>query len=172
LTDNQLARASGGDGFKSAIAYLAGVFSVSEDAIWSSLREELFATTVFGYKFRRTGRRNVDVLVPGGHASFVPYGALSSSEVHLAFLEIALRFVLAISRSEHWFLILDSGFLGALDSKRKAYVFTTLVKLRAPDLQTMFCLAREGDVQVLLSAESDKWIGATRIGRLTLHSFL
>lgn len=160
------------DTFAKAIRYLASVFCIREDLIWDSLREELFATSLFGYRFRRKGRRRVDILVPDGRTFYLPHRNLSFTELQMAFVEIAVKFILCAPKNECWMLIFDSNFFTRIDTKGKTLVFKKMAELNDLRLQTLFCLHSTKDVEALKDVQSDKWVNATHIQELTLHSFL
>lgn len=160
------------DRFVKAIGYLASAFALTEDLVWDCLRDELFATSLFNYRFHRTGRRKVDIQVPDGRSFYLPHGNLSTSEQHIAFVEIALKLILCSSQSEHWLLIFDTGFLGNLDASNKKLLFERLTNLTEKRIQTLFCLSWEADVDELKDVQPDKWVNATRLKDLTLHAFL
>lgn len=160
------------DSFVKALRYLADILGVDEDFVWDSLREELFASSVLGNRFRRIGHRNVSVLVPDGRDFYVPHAALSSTEQQMAYLDIALRLTSCTSGSEGWIYILDTGFFQRFDKSRKLALFETLCELGSRNVQTLFCLHSVEDAELLKQIQSDKWVNAERFGQLTLHSFL
>ena len=155
-----------------AINYLASVLNIQEQLIWDALKEELFATSVFGYRFRRVGRRKVEILVPDGRTFYLPSGLLSSSELQIAYVDLALKLVLCTPVKENWIFIFDNYFFGRLDKTRKKYLFNKLFKFMDRRIQTLFCLHSRSDAEVLLDTQSDKWVNATNIEELTIHSFL
>lgn len=160
------------DNFVKAIRYLASVLGTAEDLIWDSLREELFVNSTFGYRFRRTGYRKVEVLVPDGRAFYLPHVVLGFTEQQMAFLEIALKCIKSSSNKKGWFLIFDTAFFQRFDQARKSNVFKKIIEFGGGEMQTLFCLNSTEDAEVLKSVQSDKWINAEHFGGLTLHSFL
>lgn len=160
------------DTFVKALRYLAKVLGTDEDLVWDSLREELFTSSTFGNRFRRSGHRKVEILVPDGRTFFLPHGSLSFTEQQMAFLDIALKLVSCTSKNEHWIFIFDTSFFQRLDKKRKSSVFKKLTDYDSSNVQTLFCLNSVEDAEVLKDIQSDKWVNAERFGDLTLHSFL
>ena len=160
------------DTFLKALRYLANVLGTSEDLVWDSLREELFVSSTFGNRFRRTGHRKLEILVPDGRSFFLPHKSLSHSEQQMAFLDIALKLASCGSRNKNWIYVLDTGFFQGFDQKRKSVVFKKLTKLDGINVQTLFCLNSTKDAEVLTKFHSDKWVNAEYFGGLTLHSFL
>jgi hypothetical protein len=160
------------DTFVKALRYLANVFGTHEDLVWDSLRDELFATSFFGYRFNRTGHRKVDILVPDGRAFYLPHGSLSFTELQMAFLEVAIKLVFCAPKNEHWVLIFDSAFFGRMDSRRQTSLFRKLTEFRDINIQTLFCLHSTEDAEALKDIQSEKWVNALHFGKLTLHSFL
>jgi hypothetical protein len=160
------------DIFVKAMRYLASVFCIQEELIWDSLREELFATSLFGYRFRRKGRRKVDIFVPDGRAFYLPHRNLSSAELQMAFIEIAVKFVLCGPKDECWMFIFDNSFFGRIDTEGKTLLFEKMTKLSGLRLQTLFCVHSTKDAEALKDVQSDKWVNATHCQELTLHSFL
>lgn len=161
------------DTFVKAIRYLANVLGTDEDLVWDSLREELFASSTFGNRFRRTGHRKVEILVPGGRTFFLPHRNLSGTELQMAFVDIALKLAsCGLPKNESWIYIFDTAFFQRLDQKRKSSVFKKLTEWESNNVQTLFCLNSVEDAEVLKDIQSDKWVNAERFGDLTLHSFL
>lgn len=160
------------DTFVKALRYLANVLGTDEDLVWDSLREELFASSTFGNRFRRTGRRKAEILVPGGRTFFLPHENLSFTEQQMAFLDIALKLASCGSANENWLYIFDTVFFQRLDQRRKSFVFKKLTELESNNVQTLFCLNSVEDAEVLKEIQSDKWVNAEHFGGLTLHSFL
>lgn len=160
------------DTFVKALRYLANVLGTNEDLVWDSLREELFSSSTFGNRFRRTGHRKVEILVPDGRKFFLPHGNLSTTEQQMAFLDIALKLASCSSRNENWIYVFDTAFFQRLDQQRKSLVFKKLTDLDVRNVQTLFCLNSKEDAEVLKDIQSDKWVNAEHFGGLTLHSFL
>lgn len=159
------------DDFESALGYLASVFSLTEDLVWDSIRDELFATSHFGHRFKRRSRRELDVLEPN-LTFYLPYQNLATSQIQLLYLDIALKLVHASAPDDRWTLILDTAFFERFDEENKKRIFTTLTNYPDSRFQTIFCLNTIDDAELLRSLQPEKWIGATRIKELTLHAFL
>lgn len=160
------------DTFVKALRYLANVLGTDENLVWDSLREELFANATFGNRFRRTGHRKVEILVPDGRTFYLPHGNLSFTEQQMAFLDIALKLASCASKSENWIYIFDTAFFQRLDQRRKASIFKKFTEYENSNVQTLFCLNSVEDAEVLKDLQSDKWVNAEHFGKLTLHSFL
>lgn len=160
------------DTFVKALRYLADVLGTEEDLVWDALREELFASATFGNRFKRSGHRKVEVLVPDGRDFFLPVGLLSFTEKQIAFLDIALKLMSCTSKSEHWIIVFDTAFFQRFDEEKKSFVFKKLTEYDSRNIQTLFCLNSTEDAEVLKVIQADKWVNATRVGDLTLHSFL
>jgi hypothetical protein len=160
------------DTFVKALRYLANVLGTDENLIWDSLREELFTSSIFGYRFRRIGHRKVEILVPDGRKFFAPHKNLSFTERQMAFLDITLKLVPCTSRKENWIYIFDTAFFQRFDQNRKSAVFKKLTEFESSNVQTLFCLNSIEDAEILKDIQSDKWINAEHFGGLTLHSFL
>lgn len=160
------------DTFVKALRYLAKVFGTEEDLVWDSLREELFTSSTFGYRFKRSGHRKVEVLVPDGRTFFLPHGSLSFTEQQMAFLEITLKMISCASKNENWILIFDTAFFQRLDQVRKSFVFKKIAEYDSGNVQALFCLNSAEDAEVLKEIQFDKWVNAERFGDLTIHSFL
>jgi hypothetical protein len=160
------------DTFVKALRYLAEMLGTDEDLVWDSLREELFLNSAFGYRFMRTGRRKIEVLVPDGRTFYVPHGALGFTELQLVFLDVSLKLAECASRGENWIYIFDSTFLQRLDQEHKMLLFTKLAEHEPNNVQTLFCLNSIVDAEVLKDVQSDKWVNAEQFDTLTLHSFL
>jgi hypothetical protein len=159
------------DRFRRDLRVLARQLGLTEDQIWDGLREELFCTSTFGSRIRRTGEYRAEIQTRG-NGFFLPSGSLSSSEHMLALLDVMLRFVRADPRVTPWLIILDSGLFQGFDSKLERHVVTTLKALEDPSLQTVVCLHSEEQVIELTADDADQWIGSTVHGGLTVHSFL
>lgn len=160
------------DTFKNALRYLAGVFNMEEDLIWDSLREELFVSSTFDYKLRRTGKRQVEIKVPDGRKFFLDHKSLSFTELQMAFIEVALKLAACHSQYENWIYIFDTSFFERLDQGNKSNIFKKMTNLDYKNIQTLFCLNSIDDAEILKDINSDKWVNAEHFGNMTLHSFL
>jgi len=160
------------DTFISAIRYLASVFATSEELIWDSLRDELFTSTLLGYRFHRTGYRNVDVLVPDGRDFYVSHKGLSFTELHKSFVDIAIKLFLSSPKNEHWIFIFDTSFFERMDSGNKQLLFERIKNIKDTRLQTVFCLFSTKDAEMLKDLQPGNWVNAAKIQEVTIHSFL
>lgn len=160
------------DTFTKALRNLADALGTDESLVWDSLREELFASTAFGYRFRRVGWRKAEVLVPDGRTFFLPHTSLSFSEQQIAFLDIALRLASFRPRGEAILYVFDTSFFQRLDGKSKVHLFRKITALDDGLSQTLFCVNDAEDAEILKDVQPDNWINAQRLGRLTLHNFL
>lgn len=151
---------------------LADELTVPASVLWDALRDEMFLTSPLGFRFRRTGVYNVDVLIPGGRQFYVPFNGLSGGESVLAAIDVTLRILLADVRRNPSILILDTGFFGRLDERAQQFVVDALQRIDDPFFQTIICVNSEDEVTALKARMSDKWIGAAQFGGLTIHSFL
>jgi hypothetical protein len=168
---DQFMRGRDTENFESGLHYLARVFALSEDVVWDSIRDEFFATSHFGHRFKRRSRRQIDILEPD-LTFYLPYQNLATSQIQLVYLDIALKLLQAAAPQGHWTLIFDTSFFERFDRDNKKRIFTTLVGLADASWQTIFCLNTAEDAEFLRSLEPERWIGATRIQELTLHAFL
>jgi hypothetical protein len=155
-----------------ALRFIGQQIGVDEQNIWDSLHPQLFVTSTFGYRVRRTGRRTAEFLVPDGRDFYLPFANLGGGEQVLAILDILLKTLRADPRNPPWLLALDVGFSGRLDTKAKQHVFDTLRLNVDLPLQTIFCVTFETDAEALKAAADDSWIGATSAGKLTVHAFI
>ena len=160
------------DTFIKAIRYLAKVFNTSEDLIWDSLRRDLTTSTLLGYTFHRTGYRKVDVLVPDGRDFYLPHTGISFTELHSAFLDIAMKLVHCTPKHMPFLLVFDSEFFEKFDSKNKELIFTKIIEKSENNIQTLFCLRSDRDAEILKKIRADKWVNATTIRGMTIHAFL
>ena len=160
------------DTFAHTIWFLARQLDVDEQNVWDSLDSELFATSTFGFRTRRRGKRTVRFATPASGDFDIPFGGLSSSEQTLAILDVVLKLLQTNPRNPPWLLALDTGFLGRLSTTAKQYVFDTLTTQLGFPLQTIFCSTFEQEAEALKTVGNDTWIGATAVGQLTVHVFL
>lgn len=160
------------DTFRNAILYLASVFRSNEEIIWDSFREDLYLNSPLGYRFRRSGRRRVDILVPDGRSFYLPHMALSHSEQSFAIADIALSFIRSSPTKLHWIIIFDTGFFGRLDEYNKKKIVNIFMRNEIPNIQSIVCVNSEEDAEMLRDHAADSWIGASLCGNLTVHSFM
>lgn len=59
-----------------------------------------------------------------------------------------------------------------LDSENKRRLVNALNALDDPSVQTVVCVNSEEDAIELTANDSEKWIGSSAAGALTVHSFL
>lgn len=158
--------------FIRAVRYLADVFTIDYEIVFDSLREETYANSVLGFRFRRKSIKDIEVLVPDGREFYLPPTSLSTSELCLAVIDIALKLVLCSASEDHWLLLFDTGFFGRLDEVRKLFLFSRMTNFNDRAVQTIFCLNDEEDAETLKQVQLDRWINGSQFGRLTLHAFL
>lgn len=159
------------DTFVKALRYLSTVLGVDEEFVWGSLKEDLFSNSTFGYRFKRKGRRRVEVLVPDGRDFYLPHGSLSFTEIHFAFLDIALKLISSNPKKQDWLLIFDIPFFQRLDETNKSKIFNKLISYKS-SFQTLFCLHSLNDAELLKSEQTERWVNALQIENLTMHSFI
>ncbi|MBN2526975.1 MAG: hypothetical protein JXR76_11330 [Deltaproteobacteria bacterium] len=160
------------DAWPECVAYLAEVLDTPEDLMWDSIRQEFFQTSTFGFKFKRTSHRELEIKVPKNNRDFyLPQALISGGESTLAFLEIVLK-VIQLHSDDYWLLIIDSGFFVKLDVRNQEALFDTLRQASDVNVQTIFCLHAEKDANALKDANQSSWVNAQHFGKLTLHSFL
>lgn len=75
-------------------------------------------------------------------------------------------------RPTPWMVIVDSSLFLGLDSDSKRHVVEALTQLDEPAVQTIVCVNSETDAIKLKAADTEKWLGSTSAGALTVHSFL
>lgn len=159
------------DQFEKALRYLASVFRISHDLMWDLLRDEFFATSHFGHRFKRIGPDQLRIC-EAELDFYLPYRNLSTSQIHLILLDVVLKLIQANGPIKPWLLIFDASFFVHFDQQNKESVFRLLTSYPELNLQTLFCLIRHDDAQVLKQLRSERWINVSRIQDLTLHSFL
>jgi hypothetical protein len=97
---------------------------------------------------------------------------LGFTELHLAFIDIAVKLMRCSAKNDRWMLILDDIVFSRLDTTKKVDVFKTLSSIDDSRFQTVFCLHSKEDSEILKEVRLEKWVNATRIGQLTVLSFL
>jgi hypothetical protein len=157
--------------FRRDLRALAPQLGLSEDQLWDGLREELFCSSTFGSRIRRTGEYRVEVR-PAGSGHFYETGGLAGSERSFALFDIMLRVIRADPRPTPWLIIVDSSLFLGLDSKSKRLLVDGLNALDDPTLQTIVCVNSEQDAIQLRAEDSEKWIGSSAAGAVIVHSFL
>lgn len=159
------------DPFRRDLRALAPQLGLSEDQAWDALREELFCSSTFGSRIRRIGEYRAEVRsLDSEH--FVETGGLAGSERTFALFDILLRMIRGDPRPTPWMIIVDSSLFLGLDSENKRRLVETLNELEDPAVQTLVCVNSETDAIGLKAADSEKWIGSSVAGALTVHSFL
>ncbi len=158
------------DTFIKALKYLSNIFQIDEEFIWSILRDDMFSKSIFGYKFNRIGRRKTEVLVPNGREFYLPHTSLSFTEKQYALLDITLKLIISNPNHKDFLLIFDIPFFSRMDRKNKINIFNKLTSLN--NIQTLFCVNSDADIELLKNENIDKWVNALQVGNMTMHSFL
>jgi hypothetical protein len=171
LDSQTLRRGRVRDHFRRDLQALAPQLGMTEDRIWDALREELFCSSVFGSRIRRTGEYRAEVM-PAGGQHYHPTGGLAGSERTFAILDIVLRMTRADPRQTPWTIIVDSSVFMGLDSGNQARLVDGLNGLNEPIVQTIVCVNSESSALKLKTKHSDRWSGSRVAGALTIHSFL
>ena len=138
--------------------------------MWDALREELFCSATFGSRVRRSGAYAAEVKVSGSD-HFLPTENLGGGEYTFAILDIVLRVMRSDPRPVPWLLIVDSSMFMRLDPDNKRLLVEGLQALDEPPVQTLVCLNSERDAVELSAADTDKWVGSSTAGGITLHAF-
>jgi hypothetical protein len=159
------------DSFRRDLRALAPQLGMSEDQIWDALREELFCSSTFGSRIRRSAKYRAEVL-PADGTSFYDARGLSGAETSFAVFDIVLRMIRADPRPTPWMLIVDSSRFLGLDSDNKRRLVEALAQLDEPAVQTVVCVNSEKDALSVKAADTEKWLGSIVAGDLTVHSFL
>lgn len=159
------------DVFRRELRALAPQLGLSEDQLWHALREELFCSSTFGSRIRRIGEYRAEVRTAGSD-HFFETGALAGSEQTFALFDIMLRMIRVDPRPVPWVIIVDSNLFLGLDKENKRRLVTALNALDEPVVQTIVCVNSEEDAIELTADDSDRWIGSSATGALTVHSFL
>jgi len=159
------------DPFRRDLRALAPQLGLSEDQLWDALREELFCSSTFGSRIRRIGEYRAEVRAADS-AHFYETGGLAGSQHTFAILDIVLRMIRADPRPTPSMVIVDSSLFLGLDSDNKRRVVTGLEALDDPQVQTLVCVNSEADALELTAEDSERWIGSSAAGALTVHSFL
>ena len=159
------------DPFRRELRALAPQLGLSEDQVWDALREELFCSATFGSRIRRIGEYRAEVRSRNSDY-FHETGGLAGSEQSFALFDIMLRMIRADLRPTPWMILVDSSLFLGLDSENKRRLVTGLNALDDPQVQTLVCVNSEQDALELTTNESDKWVGSSAAGALTIHNFL
>ncbi|QKK27039.1 AAA family ATPase (plasmid) [Rhizobium hidalgonense] len=159
------------DAFRRDLRALAPQLGLSEDQLWDALREELFCSSTFGSRIRRIGEYRAEIRSAGSD-HFYETGGVSGSEHTFALFDIILRMIRVDPRSAPWVIIVDSSLFLGLDSESKRRLVNALNALDEPAVQTVVCVNSEEDAVELTADDSERWIGSSATGALTVHSFL
>ena len=159
------------DPFRRDLRALAPQLGLSEDQLWDALREELFCSATFGTRIRRIGEYRAAIR-PLGSGHFLESGGVAGSEHSFALFDIVLRLIRADPRVTPWIILIDSTLFLGLDSDNKRRLVKGLAGLDEPQVQTLVCVNSQQDALELAVDDSDRWIGSSAAGELTLHSFL
>ena len=155
-----------------AISALAEQLNIDKQIIWDILHEELFLTSMIGYRFKRTGIRTIRTRVPDGREFYLPFALLSSTEQALAIVDILLKVLRADLRNPPWLVAFDSDFFRSLDSSRKEMVFNKITTNTDLPLQAIFIVNNEEDAEAIKVVATDNWVGFNVVDGLTVHTFL
>ena len=155
-----------------AIAAISEQLNIDKQIIWDMLHEELFLTSMFGWRLKRTGVRNVEIRVPDGREFYLPFANLSSGQETFAIVDILLKFLRADLRNPPWLVAFDSGFFLRLDSSRQKLLFNKIATNTDFPLQAIFIVIDKKDAESIKVVASDNWIGVNLVGGLTVHTFL
>jgi hypothetical protein len=159
------------DLFRRGISGLAGQLRVSEDRIYDILREDFFVTSVFGYRFRRVGRRRCEILVPDGRDFYLRSGLLSGAEIKIALMDVLFKFVEAEIRFQSHIIILDTGFISGFDGRALKSMISVLEKKFKSGLQLLVVVSDDEELKLLKEISAEKWMGGRNMGELVIHSF-
>lgn len=159
------------DPFRRELRALAPQLGLSEDQAWDALREELFCSATFGSRIRRVGEYRAEVR-PRESDHFYETGGLAGSEQTFALFDIMLRMIRSDPRPTPWLILVDSSLFLGLDSDNKRRLVSGLNGLADPKVQTLVCVNSEQDAIELTADDSERWIGSSAAGALTIHNFL
>ncbi|MGB0281632.1 MAG: hypothetical protein ACPGAE_05575 [Neptuniibacter sp.] len=90
----------------------------------------------------------------------------------MAIVDIAIKLIQHSDPTTNWLIIFDSIFFNRIADENKKLLFSKLTSDQESNYQTLFCVHSERDAQMLKEAKNDRWVNATSIGDLTLHSFI
>lgn len=155
-----------------AIAALSRQLNVDKQIIWDMLHEEIFFTSALGFKLKRDGIKKVLFRVPDGQEIYLPFGGLSGSEQVLAVIDILLKILRADCRTPPWLVIFESQFFRIFDNYWQERIFTQVTSSVDPQLQAIFIVPNEEDVESIRIKLTDNWIGFDVVEDLTIHRFL
>ena len=155
-----------------AIAVLSEQLNIDKQIIWDMLQEEIFLTSMFGYRLKRTGVRKIIIREPDGREFYVPFEGLSGGQQTFAIVDILLKFLRADCRNPPWLVAFDSGFFLRLDSDRQGLVFNKITANTDFPLQAIFVVNSETEAESLKVVATDNWIGVNIVDGLTVLTFL
>ena len=155
-----------------AIAVLSEQLNIDKQIIWDMLQEEIFLTSMFGYRLKRTGVRKIIIREPDGPAFYLPFEGLSGGQQTFAIVDILLKFLRADRRNPPWLVVFNSEFFLKLDSDRKGLVFNKITTNTDFPLQAIFVVNSEKEAEALKVVATDNWIGVNIVDGLTVHTFL
>jgi hypothetical protein len=164
-------RKKNGLSLRNFVLYLAGMFQLPEDHIWGMMLEQHFVSSVFGTSFRRTARLRAEIR----HFDSQEYydeANVGPTVLTYAFLDLALKLVVASRNDTPWLLIIDTTFFNRLDTVNRSRIFTTLFQLKSPLIQVIICVNDENSLQFLKNLTPDSWAGASSSNGLTVHRFV
>jgi len=158
------------DPFRRDLRAIAPQLGLTEAQLWDALREDLFCSATFGSRIRRSGAWLAEVKVPGSD-HFLPTENLGGGEFTFAILDIVLRIMRSDPRPVPWLLIVDSSMFLKLDPDNQRRLVEGLQALDEPPVQTLVCLNSEKDAVELSADDTERWVGSSEAGGLTLHAF-
>ncbi|MES3007090.1 MAG: hypothetical protein V4751_04890 [Pseudomonadota bacterium] len=159
------------NGFRRDLRALAAQFGLDEDQVWDALREELFCNSTFGSRIRRVGAYLAEVRTTGSQ-HFLPAEAISGSERLFTLFDIMLRMIRTDPRPTPWVIIVDSSYFLGLDTNNKRRLVKALNTLDKSDVQTIVCVNSQEEAITLTAEDTERWIGSSTAGTLTVHAFI
>lgn len=155
-----------------AISALSGQLNLDEQIIWDMLHEEIFMTSPFSFKIKRTGIKTVIFRVPDGRNIYLPFRLLSNSEQALAITDILFKILRTDNRTPPWLVVFDSDFTRIFNNSSPDQVFTRITANSDLQFQAIFIVPREKVGDSIRAKVTDNWIGSDVVGGLTIHRFL
>ena len=157
--------------FSKAISNIAHQFGLPEDVVWDALKDQFFVSAGYVCRFRRTGRRTIEIAIPESDF-YLPPENLSHSEQCRLVIALVTKLCISDRRDTPWMVVVDTTFSERLDAANKAAVLKSLAAMEENGLQSVVCLTFEDGVAIAQSLLSEKWLGASAVGQLTVHTFL
>ncbi len=157
---------------RNAISSLSEQLKVDQQIIWDMLDEEIFLTSTFGFRLKRTGVRTVKFRVPDGRDFYLPFSHLSTTEQALAIIDILLKYLRADSRNLPWFVAFDSDFFRRFTTSGQGHIFNKITNNTSVPLQAIFIVHDERDADSIRINATDNWIGVDVVRGLTIHRFV